>query len=257
MDKRPVPGPLHHHPAPAHRGMYRGGDRTLVSSAWVKAHIHGHGSLGDLYPDYNGGDIWSSRLGQVRGIKEGDTPSFLSLVPNGLTDPEHPSLGSWGGRFDATGKHRTDIPDTDLKTAGDPDPRMSSVYRWRPAFQADFQARLDWCVKPLAGANHPPSVRIEGPRNRTARPGETVSLDASGTTDPDGDDLTFGWSVYPVDLESAAQIDIERHTMKNARFVAAPRLAGKTVPILLCVTDHGLPPLSRYARLLVTIPNSE
>ena len=53
-------------------------------------HIHGHGPLGDLYPDYKGGDIWSSRLGQVRGIKEGDTPSFLSLVPNGLTDVDHP-----------------------------------------------------------------------------------------------------------------------------------------------------------------------
>src|SRR5690606_16532742 len=55
----------------AYRGMYRGGDPTRVSSAWVRGQIHGQGTLGDLYPDYDGGDIWSGTLGRVRGIKEG------------------------------------------------------------------------------------------------------------------------------------------------------------------------------------------
>src|SRR5262249_11288067 len=81
----------------AHRGMYRGGDTSLVSPEWVGTSIRNHGPLGDLYPNYNGGDIWSAKLGRVRGIKEGDTPSFLSLVPNGLGDPQRPGLGSWGG----------------------------------------------------------------------------------------------------------------------------------------------------------------
>ncbi len=139
----------------AYRGMYRGGDTALVSSEWVKAHIHGHGPLGDLYPDYNGGDIWSGTLGRVRGIKEGDTPSFLSLIPNGLSDPGRPWLGSWGGRFEGEDRRLADVPDADLETSGDPDPRMSSVYRWRPAFQADFQARLDWCVEPYRGGQPP------------------------------------------------------------------------------------------------------
>ena len=53
--------------------MYRGGDTRLVSPEWVEANIHGHGPLGDLYPNYNGGDIWTGNLGRVRGIKEGDT----------------------------------------------------------------------------------------------------------------------------------------------------------------------------------------
>ena len=102
----------------AYRGMYRGGATALASSAWVKANIHGHGPLGDLYPDYDGGDIWSSTLGQVRGIKEGDTPSFLALVPNGLGDVDHPRLGSWGGRFEGEGERLTDVADTDLETIG-------------------------------------------------------------------------------------------------------------------------------------------
>jgi Protein of unknown function (DUF1593) len=240
----------------AYRGMYRGGDRSLVSSAWVGNHIHGHGPLGDLYPDYNGGDIWSSRLGQVRGIKEGDTPSFLSLAPNGLSDADHPWLGSWGGRFEADDKHLVDIPDTDIDSTSDPDPRMSSVYRWRPAFQADFQARLDWCVKPFDGANHPPKVSIAGKRERAATPGEVITLDASGTNDPDDDRLTFAWSVYPVGPGSANEVTVDGRNERIARVALSPRLTGKILPILLIVTDQGSPPLTRYARVLVTIPKS-
>src|SRR5262249_49788031 len=147
---------------------------------------------------YNGGDIWSRTLGRVRGIKEGDTPSFLHLVPNGLGDRARVDLGSWGGRFEGRRNRYADVADRDLDTTHDPDPRMSAVYRWRPAFQADFQARLDWCVKPYAVANHPPIVWIEGPRERTVAPGEEVTLDAGDSTDPDGDALSFAWSIYPV-----------------------------------------------------------
>jgi len=79
------------------RGMYRGGDTTLVRSRWVETNIHNHGALGDLYVNYRGGDIWSRQLGSVYGIKEGDTPSFLYLLKNGLNAPAHPEWGNWGG----------------------------------------------------------------------------------------------------------------------------------------------------------------
>ena len=241
----------------AFRGMYRGGDTTLVSSAWVKESIHGHGPLGDLYPDYNGGDIWSGRLVPVRGIKEGDSPSFLSLVPNGLSDPERPCLGSWGGRFEGESKRLTDVPDTDLGTSNDPDPRMSSVYRWRPAFQADFQARLDWCINPFAEANHPPRVQIAGEREREVRPGLAVDLDASGTTDPDGDGLDFSWGVYPATQEIAQKVVIEHRDTPTPRVILPPELAGRSIPILLSVTDRGEPRLTRYGRVLIEIEESE
>ena len=211
----------------AYRGMYRGGDTALASSEWVRKNIHGHGPLGDLYPDYDGGDIWSSTLGQVRGIKEGDTPSFLSLVPNGLGDVEHPRLGSWGGRFEGEGGRLTDVPDTDLDTSNDPDPRMSSVYRWRPAFQADFAARLDWCVKPYAEANHPPVVRIAGDRERKVKAGDVVSLDAGGTTDPDGDGLDFSWSVYPAAPDVSRKVVIEGRDTRNPKGRHRPGAGGQ------------------------------
>jgi len=241
----------------AYRGMYRGGDASLSASAWVKEHIHGHGPLGDLYPNYNGGDIWSGTLGQVRGIKEGDSPSFLSLVPNGLFDPDRPSLGSWGGRFQGDRMHLTDVPDTDIDNGRDPDPRMSSVYRWRPAFQNDFQARLDWCVKPFADANHPPGGGVRVETVRELKSGDELVLDASGSTDPDGDRLTFAWSLYPVEPEAKGKLVIEGGDAPVARVKVGTARPGDTIPILVSVSDQGSPVLTRYGRVLITVKAAE
>jgi hypothetical protein len=62
-----------------------GGNDCVFNAAWIKPHVQeNHGPLGEQYPgaDY----LW-----------EGDTPSFLYLMPNGLSNPEHVSYGSWGG----------------------------------------------------------------------------------------------------------------------------------------------------------------
>ena len=178
------------------RGMYRGGDLRLVGPDWVETHVRrDHGALGALYPNYDGGDIWSQDLGRVRGVKEGDTPSLLALLPNGLGNPEHPEWGSWGGRCVGTVRRFADAPDDHPRAAQDPDPRLASVYRWRPAFQADFAARLDWCVRPYATANHPPTHRTrDGLRRVTVAPGAHVLLDGRGWTDPDGMGCSYQWS---------------------------------------------------------------
>ena len=66
----------------------KGIDNTKISNTWIAQNIQqDHGPLGAAYPDV----AW--------GV-EGDTPSFLSLIPNGLNDPEHPEWGGWGGRYE-------------------------------------------------------------------------------------------------------------------------------------------------------------
>ena len=238
------------------RGMYRGGDESLVSSAWVRANVLGHGALGDLYPDYHGGDIW----GRVHGIKEGDTPSFLGLIPNGLGDPSiegwQPNWGGWGGRFqksDASGLRWEDATDKWPGMERDRDPRMATVYRWRPAWQADFAARLDWCAQAPRTANHPPLAHIEGPLRRTAKPGEAIVLDARASRDPDGDALSFEWMVYREAGSFDGAVTIENATLSLARFVA-PRVAKPSeVHVILTVRDNGTPPLRAYQRVIVTI----
>jgi hypothetical protein len=138
-----------------------------------------------------------------------------------------------------------------LILGGDPDPRMSSVYRWRPAFQADFAARLDWCVKSFKEAIHPPVVRISGESIRQAKPGEPITLNASGTADPDGDDLRFEWNIYPHDPKIAKGVTIHSGKTATPRFEVGPILAGMTIPSLLTVRDSGTPSLTRYGRVLL------
>ena len=96
-------------------------------------------------------------------------------------------------------------------------------------------------------------MRIAGDREREVKAGDTVALDAAGTTDPDGDGLDFSWGVYPAATESSRKVVIEGRDTRTARLVVAPEWAGRTIPILLTVTDRGRPRLTRYGRVLITV----
>lgn len=240
------------------RGMYRGGDTGLTDSTWVETHVRrGHGALGALYPNYRGGDIWTRKLGGVRGTKEGDTPSYLALLPNGLNAPEHPEWGGWGGLFQREkGRLFTERVDSVVAFATDPDPHMAAVYRWRPHWQADFAARLDWCVRPYRGANHPPAVVLDGdpsrqPLVRSVRAGQTVRLNAGRSSDPDGDSLRYQWQVYPaVSLPGFSLPE----TSAPVLTLRVPKSAkGRDLPLLLTVSDTGQPALRGYRRVLLRV----
>ncbi|MBN1676575.1 MAG: DUF1593 domain-containing protein [Kiritimatiellae bacterium] len=236
------------------RGIYRGGDTSLVSADWVYRHVHGHGCLGNAYPIYDGGDCFT---GEVRGLKEGDTPSYLCLIPNGLSDPEHPDWGSWGGRFVA-GENPNQFTDAADYLEGEESVK-ATVYRWRAAFQADFQARLDWCVRAHKRANHPPVAVVAGETERTVAPGEEVMFDASGSHDPDGDRLTFSWSFYqdPSTYKERRnfrpKLGIRNAASPRASLVAPEVASPVTLHVILTVTDDGTPPLSRYRRVLIHV----
>ena len=63
-----------------------GADFTTFSNAWIQANIRSHGPLGALYIP-------------PCCIHEGDTPSFLGLIDNGLGSAMSPTYGGWGGRY--------------------------------------------------------------------------------------------------------------------------------------------------------------
>lgn len=64
--------------------VIKGINNDEISNSWLAKNIQqGHGPLGAEYPDVAYG-------------MEGDTPSWLSLIPNGLNMPEHPDWGGWG-----------------------------------------------------------------------------------------------------------------------------------------------------------------
>jgi hypothetical protein len=232
----------------AFRGMYLGGDESLTSRAWMDMHIrHNHGPLGALYPP----KTWTAP-NPHSAIKEGDTPSWFYFLPNGLQDTEHPEWGGWGGRFVETANNR--YRDAQDAIDGVTHAR-ATVWRWRGDFQNDFRSRLDWCVKPFAQANHHPQARLDGPLQRTVRPGDTVRLNAADSTDPDGDALDFGWSFYPEPSTLSAMPVIRNASLSTTEFVAPDVTKRAEYHVILKVTDKGVPPLTAYQRVVVTVRN--
>ncbi len=207
--------------------------------------LTGHGPLGALYP-----------TNTTHPQKEGDTMTFLYLVPTGMNDPERPTWGSWAGRY---GRNET-YPDQPYYWANQEDAwqgttsRDNTLKRWAADLQNDFKARLDWCVKGFDRANHPPAAKVKGELRRTVSPGQTVVLDAGDSTDPDGDRLTFAWVYYPEPGSYRGPAPAIRDATSPRASLVAPEVdAARTLHIVLAVTDAGSPPLTRYQRIVLTV----
>lgn len=167
-------------------------DSDMSRQAWLDANVR-KGPLGSLYP-------------KILYGMEGDTPSFLNLIPNGLGFADHPDWGGWGGRYgklsDALGLW-TDTRDT-IRTSDDTSvtSNQATIWRWRKAYQNDLAGRIKWSISPtFREANHNPELILNGISGRApvfinACAGENVHLSAAGSSDPDGDHLTYHWWHY-------------------------------------------------------------
>jgi hypothetical protein len=256
-----------------------GPDFTKIEAAWIKQHIQ-IGPLGAEYPDY-------------LFIPEGDTPTLLYLIQNGLGDPEHPEWGSWGGRYERSaeeGRHYGDAADRVTGLSGTTYvSAQATIWRWRDAFQSDFAARMQWTLgAEYAKANHAPRVSVNGhgfgPEviRIEADAGTFLELDASDSYDPDKtDSLTFTWTQYKEPSATQWQVGFEvaplvitdldgqvpRRKVKvtlpsPGRCAVAlgtnePVLKGQELHLVLEVKDDGLPSLTTYKRIVIQCLNPE
>jgi hypothetical protein len=188
--------------------------------------------------------------------KEGDTASFLYLIPTGLSDPMEPAWGSWAGRYGLN----TNFNGKPYYWANQFDAwngvtnRDNTLARWAVHLQNDFKARLDWCVRDFAHANHPPIVRVKGALRRTVKAGETIELDARESSEPDGQPLRFEWSHYrEAGSYAGPPIALRDFTTPRASCTAPSVTKAETIHLVAVVTDSGEPALTRYARVVVTV----
>ncbi len=243
-------------------GRFVGADFSIVDNPWLAEHIRAKGPLGAQYPE-------------VKFLMEGDTPSFLNLVNNGLSHPGQPDWGGWGGRYEyytprtekwfagpETRPLWTDAVDEALGVDGNwHTSNKATIWRWRAAYQNDFAARMIWTVTTnYADANHPPVAKLAHAARLTAQPGARVNLSAVGSTDPDGDELEYKWFYYPEpgtftmsNARLGDPLTIEAANQSQAWFIVPTNrvLRNGTMHIILAVTDTGKPALTRYQRVIV------
>jgi hypothetical protein len=246
-----------------------GSNTEVVSPEWLAKNIQqGHGPMGAAYPDVAYG-------------MEGDTPSFLNLINNGLNDPEHPNYGGWGGRYELylpkfedsnTGRfHRDNWPQDEPETrpiwtnASDSlispvdkkgyNNNQATIWRWRVEYQNDMAARMQWTTKSYKECNHPPVPHVATGEWMTVKSGEQFHLSAAGTTDPDGDSLSYLWFQYPEAGTYKGHISFAPYASNLYDIPVTAPVVDSTVTIhfILKVTDKGTPALTRYKRVIVTV----
>ena len=252
-----------------------GADFTPVTNEWLDANIRSKGPLGKVYPKF-------------MFIMEGDTPSYLGLIDNGLNANRRPDWGGWGGRY----IYRLPYGETHpfWTQGGDEFMRVTSqdavvgvdglehvsdqatIWRWRTAFQNDFAARMSWTVEDFAHANHNPLAVVNGIRGTApieidAEVGKPILLDARGSSDPDGQKLHFHWFHYAeagladgnlaaLTLTGAetAQVVVRADAACQPFWLPlVPCKGNGTAHIILAVTDDGSPQLTSYRRVILHV----
>ncbi len=235
--------------------------------------INNHGPLTKMYYSYGDGqkqvgddehihgDLSKIKTGQWGSfeqydfLSEGDSPAFLHLIKVGLDNLANPSFGGWGGRLkqSKTNPNRWE----DGEEVADYNPitqKMDLAYpqiRWLEALQNDFAARADWCINDFKNANHAPKVFVA--KNKiTVTPGQTINLKATAT-DPDKNKVNIFFWQYEEVGTSPEKVKITAKPNEAQIQIPATAKRGDTFHIIVEGKDAGMPALTRYQRVVLTV----
>jgi hypothetical protein len=208
-----------------------------------KDNIQGRGALGGEYPTYKWG-------------VEGDTPSFLYVMPNGLNNPEDPHQAGWAGY------HERGMCADSLTTAWtswqEPVRSISVGYKQRfyPDELNDFMARMQWAAEGKGNLNPyvvipNDTINITITKKKKVKKGTMISLslDASKSFDPDGDNLQFSWWQQPEIGKTKVKIEQADQPIATLRIPADAK--GDTIHIICEVHDDGPYHLPAYRRIII------
>ncbi len=236
--------------------LVKPGLEKLNDTSWIIENVINWGPLGERYPNSVHQSPQSER--NRKGVKEGDTPSWFFVLPNGLSNPEHPEWGGWGGRFDHQGnEYYTDAEDDHWSGHHDIALRRKwTIARWREAYQNDFAARMRWCLLPYEASNHNPVAAIGKDKSRriikkSVKPGNVYTFDASSSYDPDGNNINFNWWIYHEVSSSNIVLSNEDAPILTVEIPSSSEKGD--IHLILEIRDDGDPQLTAYRRLILEV----
>ena len=266
-------------------------DSVYMTPTWMKQNVTDRGPLGGLYRVWGDGKqmvkgdrmdyfgltgytneqlrkmgyaVWMPVQPKGTWLGEGDDFTFMNMLGNGLRAYESGSYGGWGGRAINDPKYNpfsTPTADTSQQAMAATLSSMTEQLNksangfpdFFPAAQRDFAVRLKWSVTPaFSGANHPPVVKIEGPLNVLASPGETIKLNGA-VSDPDKDKVAIKWWQFQVGTYPGKITISNADSPQLKLLIPKDAVAGQTIHVVLEANDNGSPALTAYQRVIITV----
>ncbi|NBC83483.1 MAG: DUF1593 domain-containing protein [Bacteroidetes bacterium] len=232
--------------------------------------------LGKHYP------LRHHRGGYLAYLEGGGTIPWLGLIHQGLSDRMYPHWGGWSGRFTSEKKKNvwsrhqsvkeseqnygdfylyTEVSDkwTNPETDSTYNNIYTPVWRWRRAMFNNFKCRMHWCTAGFENANHNPVAAFNGNSAEkihflSAKPGETIKLDASASYDPDGDEIKFNWWVYQEAGTYTKEVIVKGSNQKLASCIIPDDAKGYTIHVILEIQDKNqIASLFDYRRVVVDV----
>lgn len=185
-------------------------------------------------------------------LGEGDSGTYVLLFDVGLRGLENGNYGTLLGRVYESGKRPQ--KGYNFFNGGEGNPN-----RFLRAYQEEWSARAEWCIKTFEECNHPPIVNVKK-GDITAAAGDVVLLEGS-TSDPDGDSLRTCWFVYHQGSNysgSAKDLRVWEPMRLCTRFtIPKDAKPGDYFNLILEVQDDAKNPITRYAQVIVTVDEPE
>ncbi|MCU0392466.1 MAG: DUF1593 domain-containing protein [Thermoflexibacter sp.] len=262
---------------------------AYLTPVWMRENVLTRGALGALYRVWGDGKqmvkddkvdyfglagytneelkkmgyfVWMPVQEKGSWLGEGDNHTFMNMLGNGLRAYEKGYYGGWGGRG-IENKAESDIFSTALGLNADEmannmgsqnNQQNAKEYpNFFPQAQRDFANRMKWSVtEKYADANHEPVVNIEGALTILASAGQKVPIYGT-VSDPDGDKVTVKWWQFHTGTY-AGNVEISQaNSLKTEVLIPNDAKAGQTIHLILEATDHGIPALTKYQRVIITI----
>ncbi len=271
-------------------------NKNYLTPEWMTKNIRSKGPLGELYRvwgdgkhmvegdifDYFGMDGYTDAELKAKGyivwmpvqpkgswLGEGDNPTFMNMLGNGLYAWEKDNPGGWGGRpfypnlqtyIDPFSNDTSKVKDlviseSTLKRFDQADTELAGFPDFFAAAQKDFAARMDWTVKSeYKLANHAPIISLNFNRVLYVKPGQEIKLNAS-VKEPDGDGYTIKWWQFST-YKNTPKLDISENTsLITTVRVPGSVQTGQRYFIVLEVSDNKVASLTTYQTVKLIVQN--